>query len=240
MSPRRRHAAPAAVLVAVACTCVRADANALPFGSQHLTTFSACSLVVSPSTTTGEADAWVDQKNASTNDGTQNSFNVASNTSGSNQRAYLSFTLGSCLVTPPSTATVLAATLQLQVTKLAPTCRTLDVFRVTGAWAEKTITWNTQPAPATTSANTPASTSRTSSTDVGNVSTCTYHTNNSLVSFDVTADVAAFVSGSATNDGWMIRDDAENGSNNQQTTFTSREGGTLATAPRLFMTYTLG
>ena len=240
MTGTARRAAALAAAVLVTGTALRAEAASLPLGSQHLTTFSACSLVIFPTTTTGMADAWVDQKNPATNNGTQNSLNVASNTAGDNQRAYFSFTLSNCLVGPPSTATVLSAALVLNVRKLAPTCRTLDVFRLTTSWTETGVTWNGQPAPATTTANTPSSASRTSSANVGNVSTCANKTTNAAVSFDVTADVAAYVTGSATNDGWMMRDDAENGGSSQQTQFTTREGAALATAPRLLITYTRG
>ena len=236
--PRRR-----ALLVLTAGIALgsglRADAASLPLASQNLTTFSACSLVVSPTTTTGEADTYVDQAHATTNNGTGNAVDTDSNLNG-NQRIYLSFTLSKCLVAIPSTATVLSASVLLAANKFATTCRTLDIFRVTGTWTETGVTWNTQPTPATTSSNTPASSSKTSSSvTIGTLSTCGAHTNNTLVAWNVTTDVAAFVAGTATNDGWMIRDDAEDGAT-QQTGFVSREGGNLATAPRLLITYTRG
>ena len=53
----------------------------------------------------------------------------------------------------------------------------------------------------------------------------------------VTTDVAAWVAGSSTNNGWMIRDDTENSATARTTTFSAKNLGTAAQAPELVISY---
>ncbi len=240
MNAPLRRAVVAIVIGGMAVTTGTVHAASLPLGSQHLTTFSTCSLVIFPKTVAGESDTWADQKNPTTNNGTAATVNVAAQTTGTNQRGFYLFTLSSCLVNPPSTVTVLSATLNLFVKKLPPSCRTYDIFRVTAGWTETGLTWNNQPGPATTASNTPASSTRTSSMGIGSVSTCANHTASVYAGFDVTTDVAAFLAGTAGNDGWMIRDDAEDAASNQPGQFGAREANLLTQPPELLITYARG
>ena len=77
---------------------------------------------------------------------------------------------------------------------LAPSAiRTHEIYRVTGNWIETGVTWSNQPTTAATATDT---------TEIGT-------TAGVWVLFDVTKDVEAFVAGSQTNKGWMIRDQTE-------------------------------
>jgi hypothetical protein len=53
----------------------------------------------------------------------------------------------------------------------------------------------------------------------------------------VTSDVAAWVAGSASNFGWMIRDDAEGSVTTRTATFSAKDLGTIAQVPQLVVTY---
>jgi hypothetical protein len=97
------------------------------------------------------------------------------------------------------------------------------------------VNWNSQPFG--TAVNNPASASRTSSIIVGTPAACANSTPNAYVSgWDVTPDVQAFVNGTAINNGWMIRDDVEDGAGDTVQFANSTQG--LATAsPQLIVTY---
>jgi len=166
--------------------------------------------------------------------GTQTTFEVSS-ASGANRRAYLKFDLSGCSPSIPSNATVRVATLRLYASALPAACRTLDIFRVTAAFTESTVTWNNQPFG--TTLNNPATASRTDSFDVGSVAGCQNLAAGYLTGADVTTDVAAFVAGTATNNGWMIRDDTEGSATARTVTFSAKELATLAQAPQLVVTY---
>ena len=58
-----------------------------------------------------------------------------------------------------------------------------------------------------------------------------------LTGADVSTDVGAFVAGTATNNGWMIRDDTESSATARTVTFSAKDLGTLAQAPQLVVTY---
>jgi hypothetical protein len=53
----------------------------------------------------------------------------------------------------------------------------------------------------------------------------------------VTTDVASFVSGGASNFGWMLRDDVEGSSTTRTVTVSSKQLGTIAQEPQLVVTY---
>jgi len=115
-----------------------------------------------------------------------------------------------------------------------PEGRPVDVSRLTGAWNESTVTWNcaddldTSNNQANCTPEWDGGTYATEPTDV------VIHDNGMTgwVSWDVTADVAAFLQGTP-NHGWVIhkRDEARNG----RADYGSREGAT-GQAPRLVLT----
>jgi hypothetical protein len=130
---------------------------------------------------------------------------------------------------------VRVATLRLYVNNMPTACETHDIFRVTSAWTETGLTWNNQPFG--TSLNNPPQAQRTTSLNVG-TSPCQNTTNNAYVSgWNVTTDVQAFVAGTATNFGWMIRDDVEDSATTRVTTYATRDGNPLNQSPQLVVTY---
>ena len=216
-------------------SAVGGSAAGLPLSSVGLTPYATCLLTATPSTTTVVADDEVRQGNATTNYGTQTTLNIASSGT-ANRRVYLSFDLSTCAPPIPASATVRLATLRLYVTSLPAVCRTIDIFRVGSAWAESTLTWNNQPFG--TVLNSPASTTRTDSFDAGTPTGCENRTTATyLTGATVTADVAAFVANTATNAGWMLRDDVEGSATARTVTFSAKNLGTLAQAPQLVITY---
>ena len=232
----RRHLALAVAGLMAAPVIGRAAALAVT--SPHLTTVATCALIASPSSSGVDIDTYADQNAPTATNGTKNTLNVQSNAS-KTQRAYIRFDLTKCIFAPASTVIVRGAWLELFMNHLAPTCRTQDVFAVASTWSDTTLTWNNQPNPPGTTLNNPASGQRTASAVVGNVSTCANHTNNSYVSWDLTADVAKYIAGTATNDGWMIRDDVEGSSTTQQTTYASIDANSNVNAPQLMISYTV-
>jgi hypothetical protein len=222
-----------AALVTIATTA--ASGNSFPVASKTLTVYKTCTLTATTSASTAVVDTDVRQASAASNFGTQTTMTIATATS-ANRRAYLQFDLTKCSPVIPSTATVKLATIRLFVTTLPASCRTYDLFRVTAAWTETTVTWTNQPFG--TTLNNPASGTKTSSINVG-PSGCQNATANSYVSgWDATVDVQAYVSGTATNNGWMIRDDVEGFATTTTNTFSTKDANTLARGPQLVITYT--
>lgn len=234
-----RTACVAAVVMGV-MVCMSSSAGAaasLSLTSQQLTPYRTCVLTATPASTTVVSDTTVRQGTPNGNFGTATNLTVAS-AAGANQRTYLLFDLTSCVPAISAAATVRGATLRLFSTALPAVCRTVDIFRVTAAWTETVVTWNSQPFG--TAINNPPAASRTDSFNVGAPAGCENLTNNGYVTgADVTADVAAFVAGSATNRGWMLRDDVEGSATARTWTAASKNLGTLARAPQLIVTYVL-
>src|SRR5262249_24798830 len=117
--------------------------------------------------------------------------------------------------------TITSATLKLYMTTAPTSSRTFEAHRITGTWSEGTVTW--QGAPAYTN-------SATSSTTTGT-------TSGVWLSWDITADVQAWVNGTA-NYGTLVRDANENAnSGGISADFASRENATSADLPQLVITY---
>ena len=227
--------AAAAIGVLVCMSSSTGWAASLSLTSQRFTPYRTCVLTATPAGTTVVSDTTVRQGTPAGNFGTVTNVTVAS-AAGANQRTYLLFDLTSCVPVIPATATVRGAALRLFSTALPAVCRTVDIFRVTAAWTETGVTWNSQPFG--TAINNPATASRTDSFDVGTPAGCENLTNNAYVTgADLTADVAAFVAGTATNRGWMLRDDVEGSATARTWTAASKDLGTLARAPQLIITY---
>jgi hypothetical protein len=236
LRPPRTHVA--LVLAGLLAAPVVGRAAALSLTSQHLTTVATCALLATPPSSAVDTDTYVDQNAPTGTNATKATVNVQSLAS-KNQRAYIRFDITKCIFDPATTVIVRGAWLELFVNKLAGTCRTEDVFALGSAWTDTTLTWNNQPNPPGTTINNPPSAQRVASAAVGNVSTCANHTLSTYVSFDVTTDVSRYVAGTATNNGWMIRDDVEGSSTTQQTTYAATDANTNTTAPQLDISYTL-
>lgn len=213
---------------------VTGRADSLNHTSQNLTPYRTCTVTATPSTTTSVIDAPVQQGSPTSNFGTATTMRVSSSSGSGNQRVYIMFNLGGCNPAIPSTASVRLATLRLYVSTVASACRTIAVFRVTAAWTESVVTWNNQPFG--TAINNPALGSATAQFNVG-IATCTNSAVGYVTGATVTTDVAAFVAGTATNNGWMLRDSAEGSGTAFTNTFSAKNLGTLAQAPQLVVTY---
>lgn len=214
------------VLVAIAAS-TDGHAATLSLTSKSLTTLRTCVVAGYPSTSTAVPDTFVQQANPTTNSGTATTMTVQSQNTNRNQRAFLSFDLTKCKPAIATTASIKVATLRTVVATLPATCAAHDVFRVTSAWAEGTVTWNTQPTVAAT---------RTSSLNVG-PAPCANSTTLAYVSWDVTSDVALFTAGTATNFGWMIRDNTESAATARTATYYTTEINVLGGAPELIVNY---
>ncbi|GAC1572630.1 MAG: hypothetical protein NVS3B18_05900 [Candidatus Dormibacteria bacterium] len=234
---RRRLALALAGVVAVGALAV-GHAASLPLTSGQLTTFETCVVTATPNPTTAEIDAYVDQANPAVNDGTLLLLAVQpADTGGVTLRTYIRFGLSNCSPAIPANATVRGATLQLALNTFpASLCETEDVFANTSTWTETGITWATQPAG--TTPDVPASAGRTSFASVGGAAGCTNSVVGAYVPWNVTADVQKWVAGTATNFGWMIRNDTEvAGTTADYVDFIAKETNVVGTAPELIITY---
>jgi hypothetical protein len=212
-----------------------ASAASLNLTSQAFTPYRTCTLTAIPATTTSVIDSTVRQGNATTNFGTATTLTVSSGNA-VNQRVYLQFDLTACSPAIAGSAVIRLATLRLYVTAVPVACRTIDLFAVVATWTEAGMTWNNQPFG--TAINNPPTASRSGSFSVGTPAGCQNQaTGTYVVGGTVTTDVSAFVAGSTTNFGWMLRDDAEGSATTRTVTLSSKELGTLGQAPQLVITY---
>jgi hypothetical protein len=225
-----------AAVVLVVALGVRVGLGAsLNLASQALTPYRTCVITGTPTTTAAVRDASVRQASATSNFGTSTTNNVAT-ASSANRRLYLWFDLTQCSPTIAASATVRLATLRIYATGVATVCRTVDLFRVTASWTEAGITWNNQPFG--TAINNPASGSASDSFTIGTPAGCQNQSASAYIANAIiTSDVAAFVTGSATNNGWMLRDDVEGSATSYTETFSAKDLGTVSQAPQLVITY---
>jgi hypothetical protein len=214
-----------AVLVAVVATGV-GFAAALAITPKSLTVHTAASNVpVSTCTLTSSADSHVEE-DANSNFGTATALHVRSYqttvlviTTTRNRRAFVKFDLDSCSI--PSNAAVRTATLSVFLSAAPNQNRTWNIRRVTANWTETGVTWSNQPATAVTN-----------SVTVGTGTTA-----NVTLQANVLTDVAAFVAGTQTNNGWRFSDSSENSSTERLGQFRSREHATTSQRPSLVVTY---
>ena len=213
---------------------LQGSAASLSLTSQNFTPYRTCTVIATPITTTAVTDTTARQGTPAGNFGALTTLTVSSG-SAVNQRTYLRFDLTVCTPAIPASATVRLATLRLYMTAVPAACRVLDIFPATVAWGETTLTWNNQPFG--TTINNPPTASRTGTSSVGTPAGCQNQAAGYVVGGTVTADVAAFVAGGATNFGWMIRDDTEGSATTRTATFTAKELGTIVQEPQLVVTY---
>lgn len=196
-----------------------AFAAGLGVTAQRLTSFeSATSVPVSSCTLEPVADTYADGFATALNFGTSTDLLVRSALTGG-ARAFVRFDLSACSIA--STAEIKTARLDLYLATAPAANRTHDVHRVTASWGETALTWANQPAVAGTV---------TSSASTGTSSGVT-------ISWNVLADVQAFVTGSQTNHGWRIKDSSEGSVTAQTATFGARERASAGQRPLLAITY---
>lgn len=132
------------------------------------------------------------------------------------------------LSTIPAGATVTSATLTLQAVSVGSgsAIKNYGVHRVLVDWQESTVTWNS---PGST-ADVHFAASPTSLTAVQGTG---------AYDWDVTSDVAAFVSGAAANYGWRIIWSSNTSGTNRQVSFGTKENGNPSNRPILTVIYTL-
>ncbi len=182
----------------------------------------ATSVTLQPSS----ADSYIDEGTPTINNGSGNTVRVRSKT-GSRQRTVVEFNLSSI----PSDAAIKTGTLSLFMNQAPGSSRTLGAHRITGSvlWSETGVTWNSRDG-------------STNWTSVGGdfnaaTSTTTTGTSSSVwLNWDIKADVQAWVDGSATNNGTLLKD-ANESSTDEQERFASKEDGTAANQPKLAVSY---
>ena len=159
------------------------------------------------------ADSFVSTGSPTTNPGTSTALTVGSYFI-NNQRSFVQFDVSSI----PASSTVQSATLTLCATSTPAVSRTYNVTRVTASWVETTVTWNNQPAVASSTTDTAASAS-------------------GCPTWTVTDDVQTWVNGTTAN-GWRIRDSVEGSITDYNSDFRTREDTAEATeVPSLRVTY---
>ncbi len=210
------------------------SAASLSLTSQKFTPYRTCTISATPTTTTAVTDTTARQGTPAGNFGAVTPLTVSSG-SAINQRTYLRFDMTVCTPAIPASATVRLATMRLYMSAVPAACRVLDIFRVTAAWGETTLTWNNQPFG--TAINNPPTASRSGTFSVGTPAGCQNQAAGYVVGGTLTTDLASFVAGGATNFGWMIRDDVEGSATTRTATFTAKELGTIVQEPQLVITY---
>jgi hypothetical protein len=208
-------------------------AAGLPVASKKLAVFRTCVLTATAAASTSATDSYVNQASANTNNGTATTLNAQSGLS-AHQRVHIRFNLTLCSPAIPAAASIKLATLRLYATMIPAGCRTEDIFKVAASWTEAGITWNNQPFG--TTINNPSSRSRTDAITMGPA--CQNTAAGYVNGWAVTSDVASWVSGSATNFGWMIRDDTEGSATTRTATFSAKNAANAARGPQLIVTYT--
>lgn len=167
---------------------------------------------------TADGDADLDEALPALNNGSATTLAVRSQLL-ANRRSLVRFDLSPCAI--PASATVVDAALELHLGSAPGATRTYTVHRVTAAWVEGTVTWGNQPSVAALA---------TSSTATGTTAGVT-------LAWDVQADVAALVDGSATNHGWRVGDLLESDALGVAGSFSSRDHATAAQRPVLAVTW---
>jgi hypothetical protein len=214
----RRQALLVAVMLAAAAPAA-AFAAGLGVVAERLTSFeSTTSVPVSTCAVEPVADTYADGLGVLLNFGTSTDLLVRSALTG-DARTFVRFDLSACSI--ESSTEVKTARLDLHLASAPPASRTHELHRVTASWGETALTWLGQPAVAA---------AVTSSTATGTA-------NGATISWNVLADVQAFVSGAQTNHGWRIKDFAEGSVPAQAATFGARERASASQRPLLAITY---
>ena len=175
-------------------------------------------------------DAWTDEANPTHNRGNDTSLTVYP-VSNKRHRSLIEFDLSQL----PAGACVNSAALLLSLTSVGSASETYGVHRLTHSWTEGNgldnsgVTWALRDGvTAWASAGGDAVATATAQTATGIVAGVT-------LQWNVTADVTAFLAGTATNYGWLLKD--ENEGTGTQFRFASRETATVSSQPHLRVTF---
>lgn len=199
-----------ACVVALAASATALAATLL-LTPKKLTIYSQCIL------RSATLDSYVAQDNSNASYGTSADLYVRSRTGSENRRTLVQFGLTSCAI--PTTATITSAKLSLYLSVAPSSSRTYEIRRVTGSWAQNTVTWANQPGAA---AATSTQTTGTSS-DVRR-------------EWEVGSDIQLYATGT-TNYGWLLEDEAENSFSTREGKFASSEHATSSWRPKLTISY---
>ena len=161
------------------------------------------------------ADAEVREDDANDNRSTGSDFDVKSEVGGI-RRGFIRFDV----TIVPATATVNTARVSLFLSEAPIASRTIELQRSDAAWVESTITWNSQPG--------------ATGTIVTAVTGTTALLRNT---WTVTADVASFLTGALTNDGWRLRDQSED--DDDGSSYRTKEHSVSAEKPQLLVFYAM-
>lgn len=134
----------------------------------------------------------------------------------------------------PSGAQVTSATLHLHEYSPLGSTRTIGVHRVTSSWTEGGVTWNSRDG--TTDWGTAGGDFISTSTDEKSIS---WIDGSKWDSWDVTSDASAFVSGTYSNYGWIIKDENESADGDFYWQFKSKEHSSSDLRPKLEVIYRL-
>ena len=162
-----------------------------------------------------DADTHIRSNYADTNYGKLNEIPIRLTTASARYNGLIRFDLSSI----PEGATIESATLYGYMHNKVGGDKEVAAYRVTEAWNETGVTWNTRPSNAT---------QPTSITDPGSAK--------SWVSWDVTQDVQAYVEGTP-NYGWLLTYDESATASNLGVYLRSRENAASTQRPYLEVTY---
>lgn len=220
MFGRRRYLVLAALFVLSAAGATFGFAAKLDVSSKGLTDVKGASKVpISTCTAVATADTYVDEAAPTTTYGSATTIKVRSQQN-ANQRSLIRVDLAGCSI--PQNASVKTARLDLYLVTAPSNSRSYGTHAASASWDEATATWNAQPAAATTP---------TATTATGTSAGVT-------LSWDVVADVRAFVSGTGTNNGWLLKDQSEAAADpGVAGEFASREDTSAARRPTLVISY---
>jgi large repetitive protein len=179
-------------------------ATANPGNSFQAEAIFDCSAAVTV-TLNADNDSWLDENSSDSNFGSDQILKLRSQSSGNDMRAILGFDVPD----PPAGCEVTDARLRLWAGSHTP-ARTLLATRVSNSWGENGVKWNNQPPTTGASASTASGPG--------------------WREWDVTSQILA----GGPQHGWIIRDQNENGSGQEQQ-FHSRENG--SNRPRLVLTF---
>ncbi len=179
------------------------------------------------------ADSWLNENSKNTNFGTGEYIEVAS--SNKQERGILLFDISQI----PSGSTGITAILSLYIsykgaTWTGATTRDYGAHQVTSDWVEADVTWSRRignTAWGTTGGDFDATATATDSTTGTGTGV--------WLSWTVTADVSDFISGTASNYGWIIKDTVEDSATDEDIRFHSFDyTGDTALRPMLEVTWT--
>ena len=136
-------------------------------------------------------------------------------------------------------AASLDLTIELNADNWGTTGRTVDAHRLLVPWSELGATWNCASDGDVTNQQPDCDPQWDGGTYAATASGSVVHTNDLTgpIHFDVTADVAAFLAGTAEDHGWLVKKTLEG--QNGHVEYTSREG-TAAAGPGLTVVFTTG